>query len=1233
MSSNGSSDFSLLPPPPQTRTHALTPTLKFNVPAELFIEFSDVAATFVVPEDAGNDLLVLSLFLAFLLQSQNINLQIVYQALSHPLLHAPHVHAAAAKLDKEEGVQLLRTYFKARTLLHAKGDFAGRMPDVKEVGVFKREDVGLWAVFGGQGCNDTYWSELVELWTSYEPFVSPFLSLASNHLAQLSSTASPLFHPRPLSPLSWLKSSTQPDAAYLRSVPVSMPLLAVIQYVRYIALGMAMYLGPAEMQAHFSSTTGHSQGVVPAVVIARRYEALEKSSPQVRTVSSSNSSGDSTDEAVPTLKELEKAWSPFYQVVIESLSLLFSLSLRGSLHFPPSALPPSLLNATEEPPTPMLSINGLSEAEVSAFVKRHNAALGEEETEKVEVSLKNGARNFVVTGSVRGLVGFLGGVKNERAEEGKDENKVAFSKRKKNFNTRFLPIELPFHSRLLDGVQKECLEDLKELKWEREDLAIEVRNTETGRDMRQGSENGEGLVEELLLLILRRPINFQTVCAFPPSTTHAVDFGPGGKMGVGSLLKRNSEGTGVRVMLFEGVSSEFWNSEGSVRFEDRWEDRWRARLVKSRDGRVHIDTPFSRLVKKPPLMVAGMTPTTVQAGFNAAVLNAGYHVELAGGGHYSPAALRKKVDDIVKMVKPGLAITLNSLYINPKQWAFQFPLWCQMKQEGLPVEGLCVAAGIPSTEKAKEIIDALSSAGIKHVSFKPGSVDGIRQVISIAAANPDFPIILQWTGGRAGGHHSYEDFFQPMLQTYADIRAKKNIVLVAGSGFGAAEDTWEFLTGEWARRFGAQDMPYDGFLFASRVMVAKEAHTSESVKKLIVEAKGVDDAEWEGTYTKETGGIITVNSELGEPIHKVANRALKLWKEFDTTVFALPKEKRVQWLKEKKDYVIQRLNADFQKPWFGETRDGKPCDVEDMEYETVTRRMVRLCYVSHEKRWIDVTLRNLVGDWLRRVEERMSPVNGKQAKVSALQSFDQLNKPFDFLDDFFNNRYPAAKEQILASEDVAYFLAICQRPGQKPVPFIPILDANFGVWFKKDSLWQAEDIEAVFDQDPQRVAILQGPVAAKWSTRTDEPVGEILGNVEKGLISRLLERYYDNDESKIPVVDYFGEPLASSEEEERESAPSGVKHSVEELADGTECHTYELSKSLPPTGEWLDTLAGSHPSWLRALLTNLSIVQDKAIVDNPLLRVMSPREDQVVKVTVKKDGRPVKVEVYGGERN
>ena len=59
------------------------------------------------------------------------------------------------------------------------------------------------------------------------------------------------------------------------------------------------------------------------------------------------------------------------------------------------------------------------------------------------------------------------------------------------------------------------------------------------------------------------------------------------------------------------------------------------------------------------------------------------------------------------------------------------------------IEGFCVAVGIPSTEKAANIISTLHMAGIKHVAFKPGSIEGIRQVVAIVATNPDFPIIMQ----------------------------------------------------------------------------------------------------------------------------------------------------------------------------------------------------------------------------------------------------------------------------------------------------------------------------------------------------------------------------------------------------------------------------------------------------------------------------------------------------------
>ena len=46
--------------------------------------------------------------------------------------------------------------------------------------------------------------------------------------------------------------------------------------------------------------------------------------------------------------------------------------------------------------------------------------------------------------------------------------------------------------------------------------------------------------------------------------------------------------------------------------------------------------------------------------------------------------------------------------------------------------------------------------------------------------------------------------------------------------------------------------------------------------------------------------------------------------------------------------------------------------------------MVDLMYVAHKDHWINISLRNLTRDWLRRVEERFTGV----IKLNILQSFN-----------------------------------------------------------------------------------------------------------------------------------------------------------------------------------------------------------------------------------------------------
>ncbi|KAI0649410.1 fatty acid synthase [Trametes meyenii] len=1126
-------------------------------------------------------------------QSEAARTSILFKSLKYftsSYLSTQDIHVIAAAFDTEVRKTVLASYFTALAALEAK-QVSGipRAPASALLSAATRGDASIYALFGGQGTNEVYFDELQSLYDIYKPYVSPFLTTVTRDilipLVQESEEES--FYSHGLDVVSWLSgASPRPPVAYLASIPISFPLIGLTQLTQYLVVCRVSQLTPGDLLSRLHGATGHSQGLISALSIAA-----------------------------------SKTFEDFSSNASKALRWLFYSGLRGQQAFPVLALEPSIVQdcveGGEGTPSPMLAVTGLLLKDLEGHIAKTNKHLPD--NSKIGVSLYNGPKALVVTGPPRALYGLVTHLRKVRAPSGLDQSKTPFSQRKPVFSVRFLVVGVPYHSKYLESVADEVLDDLegKEL-WSKEDLGIAVYHTENGSDLR--STEGS-LTRALCDQIFTLPIHWAKATDFPETATHAIDFGPGGLSGIGPLTARNLEGRGVRVVVAGDKSkgpAELYDAQ-NVKTEQWWIKRHSPRLVKTSDGTIHIDTPFSRLLGKPPIMVAGMTPTTVKAGFVSAVLDAGYHIELAGGGHYNAAALRSKVAEIQSKIPAGVGITLNALYINPRQFGFQFPLWQEMRREGLPIEGFCVAAGIPSTEKAAEIIDALRAAGIKHVSFKPGSVDGIRQVVNIAAANPDFPIIMQWTGGRAGGHHSCEDFHQPVLATYGSIRQHSNLFLVGGSGFGGADDVWPYLTGDWSvEKFGLQPMPFDGFLFASRVMVAKEAHTSSSVKDLIVAAAGVDDAQWEGTYAKETGGILTVRSELGEPIHKIATRAVKLWKEFDDTVFKLPKEKRVVWLAERRAEVIAKLNKDFAKPWFGWKKDGSVVeDIADMTYEEVVLRMVRLMYVTHQERWVDLSLRNLTGDWLRRVEERFAGVNGG-LKPSILQSYTSLDKPQAFVEHFFKT-YPAATEQLLASEDKAYFLAISQRPGQKPAPFIPVLDASFEVWFKKDSLWAAEDIDAVFDQDPQRVCILQGPVAVKHSKVKDEPIKDLLGNITSDLVNKLVDRLYGGDKSKIPTVEYLA-PAARP-------IPAAIAPAV-----SNNTSTYSVGQTLPETSAWLETIAGPELGWARALLTSTTIVQGTAYLDNHMRRLFAPRRGQ--KVVVETDGtRPTKISVFGAARS
>ena len=150
------------------------------------------------------------------------------------------------------------------------------------------------------------------------------------------------------------------------------------------------------------------------------------------------------------------------------------------------------------------------------------------------------------------------------------------------------------------------------------------------------------------------------------------------------------------------------------------------------------------------------------------------------------------------------------MFMDRYLWNLQFGssrIVPKKRASGAPIDGVVVSAGIPELDEAVELIKNLQADGLPYVSFKPGTVDQIRQVVRIAKAVAPTTIMIQVEGGEAGGHHSWEALDDLLAATYAEVRACDNLVLVAGGGIGTPERAADYISGQWAHAYGLPDMP------------------------------------------------------------------------------------------------------------------------------------------------------------------------------------------------------------------------------------------------------------------------------------------------------------------------------------------------------------------------------------------------------------------------------------------
>ena len=515
-------------------------------------------------------------------------------------------------------------------------------------------------------------------------------------------------------------------------------------------------------------------------------------------------------------------------------------------------------------------------------------------------------------------------------------------------------------------------------------------------------------------------------------------------------------------------------------------------VVRLPDGRVKLSTKFTRLTGRSPILLAGMTPTTVDAKIVAAAANAGHWAELAGGGQVTEEIFANRIQELSGLLDEGRTYQFNALFLDPYLWKLQVGgkrLVQKARQSGAAIDGLVVSAGIPDLEDAVELIGELNDIGISHVVFKPGTIEQIRSVIRIATEVPTKPVIMHVEGGRAGGHHSWEDLDDLLLATYSELRSRPNITVCVGGGIGTPERAADYLSGRWAQAYGFPLMPIDGILVGTAAMATLESTTSPSVKRMLVETQGTD--QWISAG-KAQGGMASSRSQLGADIHEIDNTASRCGRLLDEVAGD------AEAVAERRDEIIAAM-ANTAKPYFG--------DVAEMTYLQWLRRYVELTIGAGDSTadtaapgspWLADTWRDRFEEMLKRAEARLHAKDYGPIET-LFTSAELLEDPEQALATLLAH-YPDAETVQLHPADVPFFVTLCKTLG-KPVNFVPVIDKDVRRWWRSDSLWQAHD--ARYDAD--QVCIIPGTAAVAGISRMDEPVGELLDRFEQAAIDEVLE--------------------------------------------------------------------------------------------------------------------------------
>ncbi|MFQ9302568.1 MAG: fatty acid synthase subunit beta domain-containing protein [Bifidobacterium breve] len=776
--------------------------------------------------------------------------------------------------------------------------------------------------------------------------------------------------------------------------------------------------------------------------------------------------------------------------------------------------------------SPMLSVKGATREQVEALVKRVNNARG-----PISIAVTNSDNHHVLSGYPEDLAALALEAEREHKHQAKLREQKLHGGTVFNPTLEYLEVTLPFHSPLMAEAVEQTV------SWA----------GACGFDQ----DRTRALAEEVLLNHVDWNARVKALFnAADPAKLWIVDLGPGNTLG--KLIGNVVQGTGIGVVEATTLSER--SALSTLESEPERTQNWKAlapRVIETPAG-AKLVTKFSKLTGKPPVLLPGMTPTTVEPEIVAAAANAGYWAELAGGGQVTAEVFDRHIAALEDELEEGRTVEFNAMFMDRYLWNLQFGssrIVPKKRASGAPIDGVVVSAGIPELDEAVELIKNLQADGLPYVSFKPGTVDQIRQVVRIAKAVAPTTIMIQVEGGEAGGHHSWEALDDLLAATYAEVRACDNLVLVAGGGIGTPERAADYISGQWAHAYGLPDMPVDGVLIGTAAMTAKEAHTSPEVKQMLVKTPGIPaDAKSDDVFApqaahwvpsgKSVGGMSSGLSHLHADIYELENDSAECGRLL-VRVMKYPEE-----LDSRRKEIIEALNK-TAKPYFG--------DLASMTYLEWAQRFAELAFP-----WADPTYADRFQHLLQRIEARANDTDSgeftsklfaadgtsaEDAAAAGLLTRDNiLADPAPALEKLAL-AYPQVAELKVVPADVAWF-PVLVREYPKPMPFVPAIDNDLLRWWGQDQLWQSEDQRYSADS----VRAIPGPISVAGITTVDEPIADILGRFENAAIERVKAEQNAAENNDFAAL---GEAVSAEDFIRKSPNISWVGHITDNPAYGT----------------------------------------------------------------------------------